>query len=342
MEYKNLGASGLKVSRIIFGCMSFGDHTWGDWVIDDEDTALNLLKKAYDLGIRTFDTADSYSNGASERILGLFLKKYNIKRSTVVVLSKVFFPYDEDTPVPNSTHGDPSYRIEDLHNFRGLSRKHIFDSVEQSVRRLGTYIDVLQIHRYDNDTPDEEVMKALNDVVSIGKVRYIGASSMKAYQFAKLQFTAEKNGWTKFISMQNYYNLLYREEEREMIPFCNETGVGLLPWSPIGRGALAKPVSKQSSSLRSSVDKVAKKLGLKDFSGADETIVNRVEELSIKKEVSMAQIAIAWILTKGVTPIIGFNKLERIDEAVEALKVVLTGEEIDYLEAAYVPKPSHV
>ena len=238
MEYTNLGRSGLKVSKVILGAMSYGDPKWQGWVLDEE-ASLPLLEYAYKVGIRTWDTADIYSHGRSEEIIAKAIKKFSIPRERLVILSKCYFgvtPEDVTAPI-----GAASINDGDMLNMQGLSRKHIMDAVDKSVARLGTYIDVLQIHRLDRATPKEEIMKALNDVIESGKVRYIGASSMAAWEFQMLQNIAEKHGWHKFISMQDYYNLIYREEENEMIPYCNYTGVGLLPWSPIARGALARP-----------------------------------------------------------------------------------------------------
>lgn len=328
MEYQNLGKSGLKISKIILGAMSYGKKSWRDWVLEDEETVMGLMKKAYDQGIRTFDTADMYSNGESERMVGRFLTKYNINRSTIVILSKCF----------HKTADDPKLEDNNMNwiNRQGLSRKHIMDSVENSTTRLGTYIDVLQIHRYDKDTPKEEVMEALHDVIKSGKVRYIGASSMKAVEFAQLQFVAEKNSWTKFISMQNFYNLVYREEEREMIPFCDETGVGIIPWSPIARGVLARPAGE--SSLREKTDPL---LTRQNFKGDDASleIIKRVEKVAQNHGVSMAMVATAWVLSKGAAPIVGFNKPERIDEAIGALKLKLSNQDIKHLEEPYLPRP---
>ncbi len=340
MEYTNLGTSGLKISKIVVGCMSFGSKSWSPWAIEDEEKAFSILKKAYDLGIRTFDTADTYSNGQSEIILGKFLKKFDIKRSTVVILTKVFFLCDLDKN-PNQIELLNLFQKGQLDekylNQYGLSRKHIVDAVDESVERLGTYIDVLQIHRFDPSTPKEETMKALHDVVQSGKVRYIGASSMWTYQFAQLQFIAEKNRWTKFISMQNLYNLVDREEEREMIPFCKDTGVGIIPWSPLGGGILARPVSEKSSTERGGGELTAMFYGNK--SKPRDTIIDRVEEISKKRNVPMSQIALAWVIYKGASPIVGFNKESRVDDAVAALKIKLTDEEIKYLEEPYVPQP---
>ncbi|CAN6648715.1 putative aryl-alcohol dehydrogenase Aad16p [Trichomonascus vanleenenianus] len=329
MEYQRLGNSGLKVSKIILGAMSYGKSSWRKWVLEDEDTIMSLLKQAYDSGIRTFDTADMYSDGESEKLVGKFLKKYNINRSTIVILSKCFHRCDDDPAVSENT---PANWV----NREGLSRKHIFDAVEASVERLGTYIDVLQIHRFDATTPIEETMEALHDVVKTGKVRYLGASSMATYQFAQMQFVAEKNGWTKFISMQNLYNLVYREEEREMNPFCKETGVGLIPWSPIARGILARPAGEKS--LREETDPMVTKQGVKE-SAASLEIIKRVEEVAKQKNISMAMVATAWVLSKGCCPIVGFNKPERIEEAIASLKVKLTDGEIRFLEEAYQPRP---
>ncbi|CAN6674489.1 putative aryl-alcohol dehydrogenase Aad16p [Trichomonascus vanleenenianus] len=311
--------------------MSFGSKNWAEWVIEDEDVVMELLKKAYDSGIRTFDTADMYSNGQSEVLIGKFLKKYNIPRSTVVILTKVYFISDDENGTAATVYSqDPEFE-----NRKGLSRKHIMDAVERSVARLGTYIDVLQVHRFDHETPIEETMGALNDVIKNGQARYIGASSMRAWQFVMMQECAEKHGWQKFISMQNYHNLLYREEEREMIPYCKATNVGLIPWSPIDRGMLAKPRGVESQRLKA--DKYGEMFASK-YSQVEWDIIDRVEEISRKKRVSMAQVAIAWSLSKGTTPTLGFNRPERIDDAIGALKVKLTEAEIKYLEELYVPR----
>lgn len=331
MEYVRLGQSGLKVSRIILGCMSFGSREWMNWLTEEEE-ALELIHHAYQSGINTWDTADVYSNGQSEEIVGKALKKYNIPRERVVIMSKVFFAVGDDNAPTFSATNDGEFV-----NRLGLSRKHIIDAVEASVKRLGTYIDVLQIHRLDHETPKEEIMRALNDVVERGWVRYIGASSMAAWQFQQLQHVAEKHGWHQFISMQNLYNLLYREEEREMIPYCHDTGVGLVPWSPIARGILARPWTERSTK-REHTDGFLHRLLRSRETEADKAIVDRVQELASKKGVSMAQVAIAWTLSKGVCPILGLSKKERINEAIDALQVKLSEEETQYLEAPYVPK----
>ncbi|KAF2704428.1 Aldo/keto reductase [Pleomassaria siparia CBS 279.74] len=334
MGYVRLGKSGLKVSKVILGAMSYGSDVWQPWVLNEAES-LPLLEHAYKAGINTWDTADIYSNGVSERIIGKALKQYNIPRSKVVILSKCFFGVDEN----NIGRGIAGSSVNDGDNVNciGLSRKHIFDAVDQSVERLGTYIDVLQIHRLDRDTPREEIMKALNDVVESGKVRYIGASSMATWEFQTLQNIAEKHGWHKFISMQNYYNLIYREEEREMIPYCQDTGVGLIPWSPVARGALTRPWSDRSSK-RAETDKFLDLLVHAREDKIDQEIIKRVEEIAKKRNVSMACIATAWAIKKGTMPIIGLGSKKRIDEAVENAKYQLSDEDAKYLEEVYAPK----
>ncbi|KAL1876904.1 hypothetical protein VTK73DRAFT_8981 [Phialemonium thermophilum] len=330
MEYIRLGDSGLKVSKIILGCMTFGSPTWQNspWTLGEEE-GLRLLKKAYDLGINTWDTADMYSNGESERIVGKALKKYGIPRSKVVILTKIYNPVNDgkDERLPSVNDGGTV-------NQMGLSRKHVFAAVDNCLKRLGTdYIDVLQIHRLDRETPPEEIMRALHEVVLSGKVRYIGGGSMWTWEFARLQHIAELRGWTKFVSMQNYYNLVYREEEREMIPFCKATGVAVLPWSPLARGLLTRPVGKKESA-RSQRDKLADKWN----ATANLEIVDRVEKLAQSKGVSMAVLSTAWVIEKGCIPILGLNTEARIEEIVQALKVALTDEDMDFLESEYKPR----
>jgi versiconal hemiacetal acetate reductase len=313
--------------------MSYGTDKWQGWVLNEEES-LPLLEHAYKVGIRTWDTADVYSHGRSEEIIGKAIKKYSIPRERLVILSKCYFGVTPDSlgnSILTSNDGD-------LLNQVGLSRKHIIDAVDQSVARLGTYIDVLQIHRLDRSVPREEIMRALNDVVESGKVRYLGASSMAAWEFQELQNVAEKHGWHKFISMQNYYNLLYREEENEMIPYCNHTGVGLVPWSPVARGALTRPFQSRDT-VREKTDNWLKVLVRSQEDKVDEEIINRVEEVAKKMDKSMAQVAIAWCLSKkDVCPIVGLSKKERIDEAVAACKIKLSEEDIKYLEEPYLPK----
>jgi len=334
MEYVNLGRSGLKVSKVILGAMSYGSSKWQSWVLDEAES-LPLLEHAYKCGINTWDTADIYSHGLSEKIIGKALKQYSIPRNKVVILSKCYFGVVEDDvsiPIASVSTNDG-----EMVNNVGLSRKHIFDAVEKSVERLGTYIDVLQIHRLDRETPREEIMKALNDVIEKGWVRYIGASSMAAWEFQTLQNIAEKNGWHKFISMQNYYNLIYREEEREMIPYCQDTGVGLIPWSPIARGALTRPWNDRSTK-RAETDKFLAALVHQREDEIDKKIIERVEEVATKNNVSMACIATAWTIKKGVCPIIGLGSKARIEEAVQNSNFKLSDEDAKYLEEAYVPK----
>lgn len=336
--YRKLGDSGLNVSKVIVGCMGFGDKRWADWVIEDKQEVFKVLKACYDGGLRTFDTADVYSAGVSERLLGEFLKEYKIPRERVVILTKVCFPVEESDPSMGPTH--PGFTEKDFHNAQGLSRKHIFEAVKKSVERLGTYIDVYQIHRLDKTTPKKEIMKALNDVIEQGYARYIGASTMRAVEFAELQFIAEQNGWFKFISMQNFYNLVYREEEREMIPFCQESTLGnvtCIPWSPIAMGLLARPFGKESGN-RSTNDKFFELVGLNSKDEAEKEIINRTEEVAKKRGVPMATVATAWVISKGHSPIVGINKVERVQDSLKAIEFKLSDEEIAYLEEPYKPK----
>lgn len=330
MQYQRLGNSGLKVSSIILGCMAFGSPSWegSPWTLGEE-ASFPIIKRAYDLGINTWDTANTYSNGESERILGRAMKVYNIPRSRIVILSKLYYPVMDD----NSRPQPPDPYSQALVNQMGLSRKHIFDAVEASLERLGTsYIDVLQLHRLDRDTSPEEVMRALHDLVCMGKVRYLGASSMYTWEFARLQYIAKMNGWTTFTSMQPFYNLLYREEEREMLPFCAAEGVGVIPWSPLARGLLGRPVNSTTS--RSEVDKKTKKW----FDDANLDIVSRVEVVAKRKECSMASVAIAWVLRKGCAPIVGLTSVERVEQILESLGVQLSDAECKYLEDVYMPR----
>ncbi|KAK3343024.1 NADP-dependent oxidoreductase domain-containing protein [Neurospora tetraspora] len=333
-EYRRLGKSGLRVSVPIFGCMSFGDRRTLDWAIE-EDEALPLLKAAYDRGLNTWDTANVYSNGASEII------KYDIPREKVVILTKCWGAVGETPDLRSVFFPSQIAASKDYVNQHGLSRAAIFNAVEASLRRLGTpYIDLLQIHRFDPNTPIEETMKALYDLVQSGRVRYIGASSMWATQFAQMQFCAEKNGWTKFISMQNQYNLLYREEEREMIRFCNDTGVGLIPWAPLCRGHLARRPDQFGSTKRSQGEKEAQS-GSHGTVEPDLIIINRVVEIADKHEWPISHVALAWIAKRVTSPIIGFSSVERLEEAISARGKVLTEEEEKYLEELYKPKAIH-
>ncbi|KAI5961759.1 LPG20 [Candida margitis] len=342
LKYNNLGDSGLKIAPLIVGCMSYGSKKWADWILEDEEEIFKILKKCYDVGLRTFDTADVYSNGKSEIILGKFLKKYDIPRERVVILSKCFMAMNPRDPDFNAVRAG-SLSDKDFANSKGLSRKHILDAVNESVKRLGTYVDVLQIHRLDPTTPKKEIMKALNDVVDQGLARYIGASTMKATEFAELQFIAEQNGWYKFISMQNYYNLIYREEEREMIPFCKNNDlskVGIIPWSPIARGVLTRPIDAALESKRNKTDKTFALLGLDALTDADTEIIKRVEKVAKDHGESMAVIATAWVISKGCNPIVGLNSEKRVEDIIRATTVKLSDEEVKYLEEPYKPKES--
>ncbi|KAH9816350.1 Versiconal hemiacetal acetate reductase [Teratosphaeria destructans] len=335
MQYKNLGSSGLKVAKVIVGAMSYGSPEWQEWILNEEES-LPLLKHAYDNGLNTWDTADVYSNGESERIIAKAIAKYEIPRSKLVILSKCHFGVASDGTQPRiSAMSDNDGAMV---NQVGLSRKHIFDAVEASVQRLGTYIDVLQIHRLDRSVPRKEIMKALNDVVEKGWVRYVGASSMAAWEFQELQWIARTNGWVEFVSMQNYHNLLYREEEREMIPYCQHTGVGLIPWSPVARGVLTRPWSERNTKREQS-DNFLKSLIRKRENEIDKAIIDRVEEVAKKHGVSMACIATAWSIHKGCCPIIGLGSKERIEEAVANASFQLSEEDAKYLEEPYLPKP---
>ena len=329
-SYRQLGTSGLRVSNPILGAMSIGDKRWMPWVIE-EDEALPLLKAAYDRGINTWDTANVYSNGVSEEIIAKAIKHYDIPRHKLVIMTKCCGTVREGNDEQTLAMKDVDQTV-DYINQRGLSRQGIFNAVNASLKRLDTdYIDLLQIHRYDKTVPVEETMKALHDLVESGKVRYIGASSMWAVQFANMQWTAEKRGWTKFISMQGWYNLLYREEEREMNRFCYETGVGLVPWGPLAQGALARPVSAAGSTTRSS--------GKSDVPETDAAIIGRVQELAEKKGWPMSHVALAWANQRISSPIIGFSSEKRMDEAIEANGKELTEDEEKYLEELYKPKP---
>ncbi|KAI0790137.1 aryl-alcohol dehydrogenase [Irpex lacteus] len=339
MPYVRLGQSGLKVSKIILGTMQYGSKAWNNWVLE-EDEAIEHIKFAYDAGITTFDTANGYSNGLSEVILGNAIKKLNLPREELVIMTKVFaiVAPSYDVNILKSA----TMTAEDLGviNQRGLNRKHIFDSVKASLKRLQLdYIDVLQCHRFDHDAPIEETMQALHDVVQAGLVRYIGMSSCYAYQFHQMQNYAIANNLTPFISMQNHYNLLYREEEREMFPTMKLFGVGSIPWSPLARGLLARPFAARDGTTRSQVDDM-----IKGYVGpGTPEIVSRVEEVAKKKGVSMAQVSIAWIISKDgvVAPIIGTTNLDNLKDMIAGLDVKLTPEEIQYLEDPYRPTWTH-
>ncbi|RBQ14129.1 aldo/keto reductase [Spongiactinospora rosea] len=322
MEHPRLGSTGTRVSRLCLGMMSYGDAS-RDWVLDEERSE-PIVRHAAEAGITFFDTADSYGRGASERVTGRLLRKIFPSRDDYVLATKVYYPMGEG---PND---------------RGLSRKHILASIDASLTRLGTdYVDLYQIHRWDRHTPIEETMEALHDVVKAGKARHIGASSMYAWQFAKAQHTAESNGWTRFVTMQGHYNLLYREEEREMNPLCLDQGVGLLPWSPLARGLLARAGSPEATTARADSD--ARIDALYDPEG-DRPILDRVAEVAREHEVPPAQVALAWLLAQpGVTaPIIGATKLRHVDDAVAAADLTLTAEELAHLAEPYRPRPFRI
>jgi aryl-alcohol dehydrogenase-like predicted oxidoreductase len=319
MEYVKLGATGLDVSRLCLGCMSYGvpDRGGHPWSLD-EDAARPFLQRAIELGVNFYDTANVYSDGTSEEIVGRALSDF-ARREEVVIATKV--------------HG----RMRRGANGAGLSRVAIMTEIDNSLRRLGTdYVDLYQIHRWDHRTPIEETMEALHDVVKAGKARYIGASSMWAWQFSKAQYTAKEHGWTRFVSMQNHYNLLNREEEREMLPLCADQGVGVVPWSPLARGRLARAWDEVTE--RSSTDEFGKTLYLAE---SDRTVVERVAQVAENRGVPMAQVALAWMYAKPVVtaPIVGATKMRHLDDAVAALDVQLTAEEIATLEEPYVPHP---
>jgi aryl-alcohol dehydrogenase-like predicted oxidoreductase len=321
MQYVNLGKSGLKVSRICLGMMSYGTSQWRDWVLDEQESR-PFVRRALEMGINYFDTADMYSRGVSEEVTGRALRDF-ARREEVVIASKVFFPTGEG---PNQ---------------RGLSRVHILHSIDDTLRRLGTdYVDLYQIHRWDPDTPIEETMEALHDVVKAGKARYIGASSMYAWQFAKALHVADLHGWTRFVTMQNHYNLVYREEEREMIPFCRAEGIGIIPWSPLARGFLTGNRSRKDmgETVRSKSDTMAQEMYYEEH---DFEVVNHVVEIAKKHGVAPAQIALAWMLHKPwiTAPIIGATKMLHLEQAVGALEVQLSPEDIAYLEEPYRPHP---
>jgi len=321
MDHVRLGHTGLKVSRLCLGCMTYGSPKWRPWVLDEE-ASLPFFKAAIEAGINFFDTADVYSLGESERVTGKALKAY-ARRDEVVIATKVFSPMG----------GDP--------NNRGLSRKHIFDAIDHSLHRLGVdHVDLYQIHRFDPETPIEETLEALNDVVRAGKARYIGASSMFAWQFMKMLSVSRANGWTPFVSMQPQYNLVYREEEREMLPLCRAEGVGVIPWSPLARGFLAGGRAKpgEGNTERARTDEFAPRLYYRE---PDYAVVDALETIAKERGVPNMQIALAWVLRNPAitSPIIGTSKSHHLTDAVAALSLKLTDDEVKSLEAPYQPKP---
>jgi len=335
MTYVRLGNSGLKVSKIILGCMTYGSPEWQSWVLPEKE-GIAQIKAAYDAGIQSFDTANMYSNGLSEVILGKAIKEHNLPRDEIVVMTKVYNTVAREYGTNFMRVGGKPDELGYV-NQHGLSRKHIFDSVKRSLERLQLdYIDLLQCHRFDKETPIEETMQALHDVVQAGWVRYIGMSSCWAWQFHAMQNYAINNKLTPFISMQNHYSLGYREDEREMFPTLKHFGVGSIPWSPLGRGILARPWKEQTK--RSETDRFQSMSFGK--TKAWETIVNRLEEVAKKKGVTMAQVAIAWILVKeGVSaPIVGTSTIQNLYDIIDAIDIKLSDEEMKYLEEAYEPQ----
>ena len=321
MDYVNLGQSGLKVSRLCLGCMTYGVPERGThpWTLDEEKSR-PFIRRAIELGINFFDTANSYSDGTSEEIVGRALRDFT-RREEVVLATKVFYPTRPGA------------------NARGLSRKSIMIEIDASLRRLETdYVDLYQIHRWDKDTPVAETLEALHDVIKAGKARYIGASSMYAWQFSKALYLADLNSWTRFVSMQNHYNLLNREEEREMMPLCAAEAIGVLPWSPLARGRLTRAWNETSN--RMETDEFGKTLYAKT-EDADRKIVDRVAEIASRRGVPRAQVALAWVAQKPfvTAPIVGASKPHHLDDAVAALSLDLTSEEIAALEEPYVPHP---
>jgi aryl-alcohol dehydrogenase-like predicted oxidoreductase len=322
MQYANLGKTGLKVSRLCLGMMTYGSKKWRQWVLEEEE-AKPFVGRALEAGINFFDTADIYSVGESERVTGNLLKHFRVKRENVVVATKVFQQMSDD---PND---------------RGLSRKHILDSIDKSLKRLQMdYVDLYQIHRWDSNTPIEETMEALHDVVKAGKARYIGASSMYAWQFAKALHTSERHGWTRFVSMQNHYNLVYREEEREMIPLCLDEGIGLIPWSPMARGFFAgnRQRGGGGETPRAQGDAFADELYFRED---DFKVAERVNEIAQTRGVTGSQIALAWHLNKPhiSAPIIGASKMDHLNQAIAALEIKLSDDEVKRLEERYQPHP---
>ena len=321
MEYVRLGRSGLKVSRLCLGAMTYGSSAWRPWVLDEAESR-PFIARAVELGVNFFDTADMYSRGASEEVLGRALKALG-PRDRFVIATKAFYP------------------IADGPNTGGLSRKHLFDAIDASLQRLGTdYVDLFQIHRFDPDTPIVETLEALHDIVKAGKARYLGASSMSAWQFAKMLYVADRHGWTRFVSMQNHYNLVYREEERETLPLCREEGIGVIPWSPLARGFLAgnRRGGDKGDTSRAKTDGFAHELYYRD---ADFAVVDRVLALAERRGLKPTQVALAWLLSRpGLTaPIVGASKPGHLEDAVAALDVTLSEEEAAWLEAPYQPHP---
>jgi aryl-alcohol dehydrogenase (NADP+) len=322
MDYVRFGKTGLKVSRLCLGMMTYGFKSWREWVLEEKE-AEPFVRHALDAGINFFDTADAYSLGGSEEVLGNLLKALGVKRDTVVIATKVYQPASDDV------------------NDRGLSRKHILDSIDRSLRRLKMdHVDLYQIHRWDYETPIEETMEALHDVIRAGKARYIGASSMFAWQFTKAQYVADLHGWTRFASMQNHYNLIYREEEREMIPCCIDQGVAMIPWSPMARGFFAGGHRKGDwgDTTRAKTDTFGQSLYYRE---EDFVVADRVQEVAKRHGVTGSQVALAWVLSKPyvTAPIIGASRLEQLEESISALSIRLPAEDVQQLEQSYQVHP---
>ncbi|KAF9264978.1 Aldo/keto reductase [Marasmius fiardii PR-910] len=334
VQYRRLGSSGLQVSVPIIGAMGFGFTEWKPWVLEEKE-AIEVLKAAWDIGINTIDTANNYSNGGSELIVGKFIEQHNIPRNQIIIATKCYGLVSSD-PSVFTPDAPPAFRNQrEYINQHGLSRAAIFNQVEASLKRLKTsYIDLLQIHRYDADTPAEETMKALHDLVQSGKVRYLGASSMRTWQFAHLNEVAGKNGWTKFVSMQDEYSLLYREEEREMHAYCKFNGIGIIPWGPLCGGTLARPEHVETARKES----FKGSRWAHQVSQADGEIIRRVQELAERRGVSMAQIALAWIDSKITSPIVGVSSIKRLEESILRPDFALTTSEMKYLEEPYTPR----
>lgn len=317
MQNVPLGRTGLEVSKVVLGCMSFGSSAWRDWVLD-EDAALPLLQKALDAGINFFDTANVYSSGVSEEVVGRFLKVHT-KREDVVISTKVFYP-SRETP-----------------NHIGLTRENILSSIDGSLQRLGTdYVDIYQVHRWDALTPIEETMAALHEVVQSGKARFAGASNMRCWHLAKAQLAAKEQGWDGFATMQNHYNLLHREDERDLIPFCADQGLGIIPWSPLARGRIARAGHSNNVTSRSADDaKVQDML----YGAPDDPVLDDIAAVAAEYGVSPARIGLAWLMHKGAQPIIGVTKEAHVDDAVAAADLVLSADAIARLEQSYTPRP---
>jgi 1-deoxyxylulose-5-phosphate synthase len=320
MQYVRLGSTGLKVSRICLGTMTYGSKRWREWVLEEKESR-PFIRRALEAGINFFDTADMYSTGVSEEILGRALKDLGPSRDKVVIATKVYQPMGEDP------------------NLRGLSRKHILHAIDDSLKRLGTdYVDLYQIHRFDYETPIEETLEALHDIVRMGKALYIGASSMYAWQFSRMLYKAEQLGLTRFVTMQNHYNLVYREEEREMLPLCRAEGIGVIPWSPLARGFLAgnRRRGDDSETIRGKTDDISRMLYNQD---SDFDVVNRVTGIARRRGVSNAQVALAWLLAQpGITsPIVGASKMNHLEDALAALDLKLEAAEFQALEEPYIP-----